>query len=44
MQYGGKWCDGPLLVKSGKLGDIAPSILTVMGLPVPKEMGGDILI
>jgi 2,3-bisphosphoglycerate-independent phosphoglycerate mutase len=31
-------------VKSGKLGDIAPSILTVMGLPVPKEMNGDILI
>ncbi|MFT3681775.1 MAG: 2,3-bisphosphoglycerate-independent phosphoglycerate mutase [Ferruginibacter sp.] len=31
-------------VKSGKLGDIAPSILTVMGLPVPKEMSGDILI
>jgi 2,3-bisphosphoglycerate-independent phosphoglycerate mutase len=31
-------------VKSGKLGDIAPSILTVMGLPVPPEMTGDILI
>lgn len=31
-------------LKPGKLGDIAPSILTVMGLPVPKEMTGDILI
>lgn len=28
----------------GKLGDLAPSILTVMGLPIPKEMTGDILI
>lgn len=31
-------------VKPGKLGDIAPSILTRMGLPVPPEMTGDILI
>ena len=31
-------------VKSGKLGDLAPTILTVMGLPVPKEMTGTILI
>ena len=31
-------------LKPGKLGDIAPSILTIMGLPVPKEMTGDILI
>lgn len=31
-------------VKKGKLGDIAPSILTVMGLPIPKEMTGDVLI
>lgn len=28
----------------GKLGDIAPSILTVMGLPLPKEMTGNILL
>lgn len=28
----------------GKLGDIAPTILTVMGLPIPKEMTGDILL
>ncbi|MDR1876060.1 MAG: 2,3-bisphosphoglycerate-independent phosphoglycerate mutase [Flavobacteriaceae bacterium] len=28
----------------GKLGDIAPTILTLMGLPIPKEMTGDILI
>lgn len=31
-------------VKSGKLGDIAPSILTAMELPVPGEMTGEILI
>ncbi|MBC7650607.1 MAG: 2,3-bisphosphoglycerate-independent phosphoglycerate mutase [Deinococcales bacterium] len=31
-------------VKPGKLGDIAPSILSVMGLPIPKEMTGTILI
>jgi 2,3-bisphosphoglycerate-independent phosphoglycerate mutase len=31
-------------VKHGKLGDIAPSILTVMGLPIPAEMTGDILV
>ena len=28
----------------GKLGDIAPTILTMMGLPIPKEMTGEILI
>lgn len=31
-------------VKPGKLGDIAPSILTVMGLPIPKEMTGEVLV
>ncbi len=31
-------------VKNGKLGDIAPTILTMMGLPLPKEMTGNILI
>jgi 2,3-bisphosphoglycerate-independent phosphoglycerate mutase len=31
-------------VKPGKLGDIAPTILTMMGLPIPKEMTGEILI
>lgn len=30
-------------VKSGKLGDLAPTILTFLGLPVPKEMTGNIL-
>lgn len=32
------------VVKNGKLGDIAPSILTMMHLPIPKEMTGNILI
>jgi len=31
-------------VKPGKLGDIAPSILSVMGLPIPQEMTGDVLV
>lgn len=31
-------------VKAGKLGDLAPSILHVMGIPIPKEMTGDILV
>lgn len=31
-------------LRPGKLGDIAPTILTMMGLPVPGEMSGEILI
>jgi 2,3-bisphosphoglycerate-independent phosphoglycerate mutase len=31
-------------IKPGKLGDIAPTILTMMELPIPKEMTGEILI
>lgn len=31
-------------VKDGKLGDLAPTILTLMGVPIPKEMTGNILI
>lgn len=34
---------GGLSIKPGKLGDIAPTILTLMGLPVPKEMTGAVL-
>jgi 2,3-bisphosphoglycerate-independent phosphoglycerate mutase len=30
-------------LKTGKLGDLAPTILTMMHLPVPKEMTGDVL-
>jgi 2,3-bisphosphoglycerate-independent phosphoglycerate mutase len=36
-QYKGK-------LKSGKLGDLAPTILTLMGIPIPKEMSGNVLI
>ncbi|HEY1114147.1 MAG TPA: 2,3-bisphosphoglycerate-independent phosphoglycerate mutase [Chitinophagaceae bacterium] len=31
-------------INPGKLGDIAPTILTMMGLPIPKEMTGQVLI
>jgi 2,3-bisphosphoglycerate-independent phosphoglycerate mutase len=31
-------------IKNGKLGDLAPTILTMMELPIPKEMTGNILI
>jgi 2,3-bisphosphoglycerate-independent phosphoglycerate mutase len=32
------------MLKPGKLGDVAPTILTLMGLPIPKEMTGEVLI
>lgn len=31
-------------IKRGKLGDIAPTILTIMDVPIPKEMTGEVLI
>lgn len=31
-------------VKAGKLGDVAPTILTMMGVPVPIDMTGNILV
>jgi 2,3-bisphosphoglycerate-independent phosphoglycerate mutase len=31
-------------VKAGKLGDIAPTILTMMHLPIPQEMTGEVLV
>lgn len=31
-------------IHPGKLGDIAPTILTMMKLPIPKEMTGNVLI
>ncbi len=30
--------------RDGKLGDVAPTILTMMGLPVPPEMTGEVLV
>ena len=30
--------------KDGKLADVAPTILKIMGIPIPKEMTGDLLI
>ncbi|RYF86812.1 MAG: 2,3-bisphosphoglycerate-independent phosphoglycerate mutase [Chitinophagaceae bacterium] len=31
-------------IRPGKLGDLAPTILTMMGLPIPQQMTGDVLI
>ncbi len=31
-------------VKDGKLGDIAPTILTMMGIGIPEEMTGEVLV
>lgn len=31
-------------INAGKLGDLAPTILTMMNIPIPKEMSGNILI
>jgi 2,3-bisphosphoglycerate-independent phosphoglycerate mutase len=31
-------------IRAGKLGDLAPTILTMMGLEIPSEMNGEILI
>jgi 2,3-bisphosphoglycerate-independent phosphoglycerate mutase len=31
-------------LKDGKLGDLAPTILALMGLPVPPQMTGDVLV
>jgi 2,3-bisphosphoglycerate-independent phosphoglycerate mutase len=31
-------------LKNGKLGDLAPTILTLMGIPIPSQMTGNILI
>ncbi|NMM46779.1 2,3-bisphosphoglycerate-independent phosphoglycerate mutase [Marinigracilibium pacificum] len=34
----------PVKMKDGKLGDLAPTILTLMDLKVPEEMTGEVLI
>ncbi len=31
-------------LKDGKLGDLAPTILTLMGIPIPSQMTGNILL
>ena len=36
--------DKKLKLTNGKLGDIAPTILYLMGLDIPKEMTGNILV
>jgi len=36
--------EGKRTIRNGKLGDLAPTILTLIGLPVPEEMTGNILV
>lgn len=36
--------DKSYLLKDGKLGDVAPTILTLLNLEIPKEMTGNVLI
>jgi 2,3-bisphosphoglycerate-independent phosphoglycerate mutase len=31
-------------VKDGKLGDIAPTVLSILGVKIPKEMSGNVLV
>lgn len=31
-------------IQDGKLGDVAPSILKIMNIPIPKEMTGNVLV
>jgi 2,3-bisphosphoglycerate-independent phosphoglycerate mutase len=31
-------------IRDGKLGDVAPSILKIMNIPIPNEMTGDVLV
>ena len=31
-------------LRNGKLGDIAPTMLSLLNLPIPPEMTGDVLI
>ncbi len=37
-------CDNNYTVKNGKLADIAPTLLALMQLDIPKEMTGEVLI
>lgn len=39
--YVSKECEGVQLKEEGKLSDIAPTILTVMGMDIPTEISGD---
>jgi bisphosphoglycerate-independent phosphoglycerate mutase (AlkP superfamily) len=42
--YIGENSPGKKLISKGKLSDIAPKILYLMGLPIPKEMTAENLL
>jgi 2,3-bisphosphoglycerate-independent phosphoglycerate mutase len=31
-------------LKEGVLADVAPTLLTIMGIPIPPEMTGEVLV
>ena len=35
--------DKSITLKNGKLGDIAPTLLNIMDIDIPKEMTGEVL-
>ena len=37
-------CDKDYITKDGQLSDIAPSILNILDIKIPKEMTGNIII
>ncbi|NQY67121.1 MAG: 2,3-bisphosphoglycerate-independent phosphoglycerate mutase, partial [Flavobacteriales bacterium] len=36
--------DNHAVIEDGKLGDLAPSLLTLMGLDIPEEMTGNVIV
>ena len=36
--------DKPYTIANGKLADLAPTILHLMGIPIPDQMTGNVLI
>ena len=35
--------DKNIILRNGKLGDIAPTLLSIMGIDIPSEMTGEVI-